>query len=236
MDELIKCSQCGESKPPEAFGVKKSKANGRRAACRVCYNDRQRENYQSNPKVREWFREHRAKHPEKYAAYQKSRASANADITEKRCAGCGEIKPVGEFWRNAAKFDGRVDYCKPCERSRYEAKAGTPEFVRRTRETRLKGVYGITHAEYDGMLERQGGGCAICRQPPPEESYLTVDHCHNSGRVRGLLCSTCNLGLGAFKDSRALLSSAETYLSTFEPGVFEPIPETTSLTIEARQV
>jgi len=66
------------------------------------------------------------------------------------------------------------------------------------RNTELKKLYGITLAEYNAMLESQGGGCAICggQQTHSRFKNLSVDHCHDTGKVRGLLCNNCNLAIG----------------------------------------
>lgn len=58
------------------------------------------------------------------------------------------------------------------------------------------------------MLEEQGGVCLICGRA----ALMQVDHCHDTGKVRGLLCSPCNRGLGSFKDSLALVQAAADYL------------------------
>jgi hypothetical protein len=76
----------------------------------------------------------------------------------------------------------------------------------------LKRKYGLTLAQYDAMLEAQGGVCAICRQPRPEERTLHVDHDHETGAIRGLLCFTCNNALGNFRDEPELFHAAAQYL------------------------
>ena len=78
-------------------------------------------------------------------------------------------------------------------------------------------LYGLTPEDYGSMQFQQRGLCAICCQPEQRVRYgqalrLSVDHCHNSGRVRGLLCHACNTSLGGFKDSLALLRDAQQYL------------------------
>lgn len=79
------------------------------------------------------------------------------------------------------------------------------------RELRVK--YGLTSGEYDAMLTGQQGVCAICKRPPREER-LAVDHCHTTGKIRGLLCPgfSCNTGLGHFAHSPELLEAAAAYL------------------------
>ena len=78
----------------------------------------------------------------------------------------------------------------------------------------MKKTLGIGKDEYCQLLEEQGYKCAICGHPHIEEkgSRLHVDHNHATGKIRGLLCKHCNLGLGHFKDNRFLLNLAYTYL------------------------
>lgn len=75
----------------------------------------------------------------------------------------------------------------------------------------LRTQYGITHEQYNILLESQNGRCAICRSLPEKDRKLAVDHEHTTSRVRGLLCSKCNRGLGLFQDSPELLKEAARY-------------------------
>jgi hypothetical protein len=79
----------------------------------------------------------------------------------------------------------------------------------RDKEYSLKRNYGISQAQYDQMFQSQGGKCAICSRG---DLKLSVDHCHSSGKVRGLLCTNCNTSLGGFRDSTEALLSAVQYL------------------------
>ena len=83
-----------------------------------------------------------------------------------------------------------------------------------TRKSWLKRQYGITPEEYDEMLKRQEGMCAICftSKPTGKWEVFAVDHCHVTGDVRGLLCNECNRGLGLLRDSKDILRSALDYL------------------------
>jgi len=81
-----------------------------------------------------------------------------------------------------------------------------------SRDRRLRTVYGIDLATYEAMAKAQGYKCAICPTPHTEASPLLVDHCHVTGKVRGLLCRGCNLGLGNFKDVTGYLLAAVAYL------------------------
>lgn len=80
------------------------------------------------------------------------------------------------------------------------------------RAHKLKAKYGITLEEYNLLLINQGGGCAVCGYIPHQGEVLCVDHCHNSLRVRGLLCHPCNKALGNLKDDPELLQKAIEYL------------------------
>ena len=79
------------------------------------------------------------------------------------------------------------------------------------RSALLKVRYGITFADYDAMLMKQDGRCAICRKPP-KGRYLHVDHDHETGAVRGLLCARCNTALGHINDDKNRLLGLIEYL------------------------
>lgn len=82
------------------------------------------------------------------------------------------------------------------------------------RDARLRRQYGIGASEFDAILHKQGGRCAICRATVGDgmNRPLYVDHCHKAGVVRGLLCSSCNFGIGKFRDDPELLIKAADYL------------------------
>lgn len=90
--------------------------------------------------------------------------------------------------------------------------AANPEYVWRRV---LADRYGITSEQYEEMVRAQGGRCAICGTDNPgrKRTKWAVDHCHKTGRVRGLLCTKCNPGLGYFQDSPELLLAAARYLA-----------------------
>lgn len=83
----------------------------------------------------------------------------------------------------------------------------------------LKRVYGVTRAWYDAKLVEQGGVCAICRKSVEKRKgaakVLFVDHCHATGKARGLLCNTCNAGLGSLRDDIGNLERALAYLKEY---------------------
>lgn len=83
----------------------------------------------------------------------------------------------------------------------------------RARRARLKRLFNITPEEYDDVLIFQRNGCAICRRPPGK-TRLAVDHDHQTGLIRGLVCWQCNSGLAKFRDSPMIVSGALDYLTT----------------------
>lgn len=103
--------------------------------------------------------------------------------------------------------------CKSCANDRQnEYNSRNPDKVhKRNNEKR----YGITYEEYRLLLSNQNNVCAICSSSE-KSSYkknLSIDHCHTTGKIRGLLCSECNIGLGKFKDDVNLLEKAKEYLN-----------------------
>jgi hypothetical protein len=97
----------------------------------------------------------------------------------------------------------------------------TPEAKKKARAYHLGRTHGITPEQYDEMLAAQGGGCAICKRPPREDISLHVDHDHETGKVRGLLCFRCNNSLGDLEDDPVLVRAAAKYLDRHDPETIE---------------
>jgi hypothetical protein len=96
------------------------------------------------------------------------------------------------------------------ERRRAYVRAHKAEISARRKAAHLQRRYGLSRADYDALLKRQGGVCAICAKP--SEKTLCVDHCHATGSIRGLLCPKCNRGLGYLADDQSALIAALVYL------------------------
>ena len=94
---------------------------------------------------------------------------------------------------------------------KHDKKRHTPE---RTRNTMLKTRYGLTHEEYLSMLNSQNNRCAICEADETRRGNknFCIDHCHESNKIRAILCSNCNSALGLFKDSPELMEKAAEYI------------------------
>lgn len=103
------------------------------------------------------------------------------------------------YWKNheACRAYSREYYAQNKERCREVNK-----------EYRLKGLYGLSVQRYKDMVAKQHGRCLICCR----KAKLVIDHCHKTGKVRGLLCSHCNLGIGSLKDNPHLLKRAAEYV------------------------
>lgn len=94
-------------------------------------------------------------------------------------------------------------------------RAQNPERVAlNSRRHMIKKKYGLTLDQYDEMVQRQSGLCALCRRPPLRTN-LAVDHDHSTGAIRMLLCDLCNQGLGCLKDDPELLRRAAEYIEKF---------------------
>jgi hypothetical protein len=112
-------------------------------------------------------------------------------------------------------------YQREYDKKNYLKKKALRERYRdRHKENQLKAKYGITLDEYNQMLEKQNGVCALCHQPERTKisrgngiRSLAVDHCHNTGIVRGLLCNTCNSFVGKYEKYKSIFSKIENYLT-----------------------
>ncbi len=140
----------------------------------------------------------------------------------KKCSGCGVTKPVDDFHpRSDGK--GLRSKCKPCHRAdgrrRWSASA-TQAQRDRCYDGWLRRTYGISLVDYNALAQAQGWVCAICGLDPKvvnadkrrQVHRLHVDHCHATGRIRGLLCNLCNTSLAPLERDRGWLQDALAYL------------------------
>jgi Recombination endonuclease VII len=125
----------------------------------------------------------------------------------KYCRRCDTIKPLSEWHKNVRQSDGLTSYCKACRRE-----IG--------RLGHLKRTFGLSPEDLAALIAAQGGTCAICDGPPQH-----IDHDHDSGKVRGVLCGPCNMGLGQFQDEAARLLRAAAYLRRHGMGCVRTIDE-----------
>lgn len=127
-----------------------------------------------------------------------------------RCSKCGEHKDKSNFHKDNRASSGRTSRCKPC------SLADKKKQYKKDRENRLQYrrsyLYGLSEDEYQSMLHKSEGKCNICGDTCSSGKALAVDHCHTTGKIRGLLCGNCNQALGRFKDNIRHLKSAIEYL------------------------
>lgn len=150
----------------------------------------------------------------------------------KVCTICKKRLSFEAFHKNSKKPDGMQTRCRNCYRDWYnqryqndpafrdKRKAHFEKFYEETYPSRREQhsnermfrKYGITREEFNAMSAAQDGLCAICGREPLGKKRLSVDHCHASLKIRGLLCDQCNTGLGMFRDDPRLLFVASQYL------------------------
>ena len=131
----------------------------------------------------------------------------------KRCQTCKQEKTLDSFYNSKATKDGLYPRCKDCDRiARHLWDVRNPDKSKQSKHyRRIKHLYGVSREEYDLRVHQQQGCCAICGT---ETAWnLAVDHCHETNRIRGLLCNTCNRALGLFKDSPTIIHNAYEYLN-----------------------
>ena len=127
----------------------------------------------------------------------------------KTCSRCKKDFPATNdfFHKKGNRLHSR---CKECCRLRNK----NPKRIAYTKNRDLMRLYGITTDKYNKMFSDQNGCCAICETHICSTGRsLAVDHDHETGKVRGLLCSNCNTALGKFKDNKLILQKAIDYLN-----------------------
>lgn len=113
---------------------------------------------------------------------------------KKRCACCGEQRPLERFPPSPKALHGRGSHCYDCRSLKKRAAR-----------------YGIAAEEFLALIAAQDEKCAICKRAPGLKGF-SVDHCHQTGAIRGLLCGRCNTAIGLLWDDPAILRSAIDYL------------------------
>lgn len=124
-------------------------------------------------------------------------------------------KKAKEYARIFREKDPEL-YRERVRRSRQRALSSDPDFHHKKDLVRF---YGVTHEWYAKTLERQNFACAICKKPAEQNTTrdgkalrLSVDHCHDTGKVRGLLCNNCNRAIGLMSDNEEILIAAANYI------------------------
>ena len=131
----------------------------------------------------------------------------------KWCGRCQKNLLLSEFAKNKVKKDGLQERCKSCRSKHHQTvKHKRPKPTKEQKRKYLINSYGLSIEQYQKFLQDQGNECAICNTNDWGRPSPNIDHCHKSGKVRGLLCNNCNRALGLFKDNKGILENAKNYL------------------------
>ena len=175
---LKRCPHCDEPKPLDAFGRRKRSPSGRKSWCRRCEALRQQQ------------------------LYLRRRSSGV-------CTDCGKHAVIGprsicsacRAWRATARAARRDSgRCVNCGNPKLSGNSRCAACISRDRHRRLIQLRGVSETAYATILAQQQERCAICRCACATGRHLAVDHDHQTGRVRGLLCFRCNTALARYEE------------------------------------
>lgn len=196
------CVNCSIIKEMSEFKRQKFSKNGISNTCKECANS--------------YLRKKRTENKLKFKDYDKTKYLKNQE----------EIKQTSKEYYNKNKENVLKKVKSYRTRSKEKRREWSKVYYSKNKETilknnkkydtsksRLKRLYNLELVDYNKMLIAQNNCCAICKIPKDKLRYkLSVDHCHKTGKVRGLLCSSCNTALGLFKDNIISLETAIVYL------------------------
>lgn len=190
---MKKCNKCQEIKSFSEFHNNSARSDGLSSWCKNCNNNWGRSRDKEITKAQ--AKKTRVKNSYKPAL----------PLINKRCGACRLDLNIDRFSLNKTTADGYQGECKECRRNSV-----------------LKNKFGISTEKYNQMAEQQGNMCAICGTPPTPRldahgqitEFFDVDHDHITKEVRGLLCNSCNKGIGLLSDNIETLESAVVYLTT----------------------
>lgn len=133
--------------------------------------------------------------------------------TTQYCPACEVNKTFDNFYKDKRGKNGLTRRCKACwSKKSYYSRTRSPESIDKNYWRVATNRYGITKDEFYVMLESQGNKCKICKREADTYRRLTIDHDHNTGKIRGILCGQCNSGLGLFKDDVYIMKEAIRYI------------------------
>lgn len=184
---MKECGHCSEKKPFVDFYKDKRTSDGLRSWCRACCSESSAK-YNSDDRFRLKRIEKKREYKTIFYAKQENRDAKNRQQNERYNQDLevrAKVKENNRLWRQ--------------------------KNARRLKDTRLRATFGISIEQYETMRLEQGGVCKICSRVPGKKG-LAVDHCHATGRIRGLLCSSCNTSLGLMRENRTAIESMVRYL------------------------
>jgi hypothetical protein len=177
------CSRCREAKSLDEFNVDNSRPDRRCSRCKTCARTTASDHYADNRDV--------------VSERGKAARRAPGQDGAKKCTRCGVSKHYSEF-RKGGGVGGTASECIACNKAQ-----------RRLRD------HGVSEEEFVKKLDEQGGVCAICQclEGPSRGRRFVLDHCHETGAFRGVLCRQCNSALGALGDTRTAIQRVVDYLA-----------------------
>jgi len=143
----------------------------------------------------------------------------------KTCSKCKTIQPLNEFHKSCSHKDGVNPQCRTCfnkkrrdtnredKKDLERAKKWYTSNKEKVRSKQIERKYGITYENYLLLIEDQNNKCAICCKIMNGKREPAIDHCHDTGQVRQLLCSNCNAAIGLLQDDPIIIEKAAQYVS-----------------------
>lgn len=204
------CTKCGIEKPIEDFFASKSGFLNKMAECKLC-NCLVRYNRRRQKRIKEG----------KIVKIPTLLARQNSINGLRFCPACKQTKPLDQFYQSKNSNGGHASHCKDCSKflqKKYSSKESQKKYYKRNKRKQLdiylKREFGIGIEDYERMLDSQSGKCKICGKSIKENlKRLAVDHCHKTGKVRGLLCSSCNICIGFIEKNSLDISAIKKYLT-----------------------
>ncbi len=210
----IICLTCKNPKEQTDFFISKNKS-GHESSCKECSNLRH-------------YERRRARRLEKNLSIKFPTLAARQLMSDgmKYCPSCKQIKSILNDFSSMKIRSGVASHCKECCNRMAAQRNSTPEYKKklnlRYKQNRDKSInwnlikkFGITLEKYNDILNTQNGMCAICNKTPEKnKKMLAVDHNHDTGKNRGLLCSSCNLCIGFIEKNKLDFYKIKLYLDT----------------------
>ena len=213
------CYRCGKAKLLDDFPCDRKAQDGRHGMCKAC-----RVAY-ANARYRRLRQENGGEYRQLLTDDEWREITARGTMD---CRRCGRTQPLDEF-RVSSRPPRRRRVCRDCSRRR-EAEVNHLKRAERWASYQRYRCrqFGITPEDYDRMVRDQQGLCAVCRRPLGPKGQ-TIDHCHQSGRVRGIVHSQCNLVIGNSGEDIHVLRGAIEYLMAHQrDGSVAPVPSASS--------
>lgn len=185
------CNKCNKEKSFNEFLADKRNADGKQGICTDCRNAAKKINRDQ----------------------RQSGAISTVTVESKVCNKCNKLKTIGSFFKDSGCSDGHATMCKECkvqmttkwrDENREQYNAAMRTYNKKNYHKNRLNRYKLSVEKHQEMLQEQANKCAICEASPPEGKPLVIDHHHDTGKVRGLLCYVCNRNVVVLDDPEIL--------------------------------